>query len=81
MGKSNAKDAGAKGKGKGKAKDNADGKEEGKGKGLKPANSINVRHILADRLVGKSEEALMVSLKKRHTSWNPAPPRIQNGWK
>ncbi|OAX79766.1 hypothetical protein ACJ72_05907 [Emergomyces africanus] len=46
MGKGNAKDTGAKGKGKAKAKDNADGKEEGKGKGLKPANSINVRHIL-----------------------------------
>jgi hypothetical protein len=45
------KGAGAKGKGKGKAKDTSDagdGKDDNKkgGKGLKPATSINVRHIL-----------------------------------
>ncbi|KKZ58467.1 peptidyl-prolyl cis-trans isomerase pin4 [[Emmonsia] crescens] len=57
MGKGNAKDSGAKGKGKGKAKDSADGNEEGKGKGLKPANSINVRHILCEKH-SKKEEAV-----------------------
>jgi hypothetical protein len=41
--------ADTKGKGKAKAKDTSDAGEgagKGKGKGLKPATSINVRHIL-----------------------------------
>jgi hypothetical protein len=40
--------ADAKGKGKAKAKDTdaSDGAGKGKGKGLKPATSINARHIL-----------------------------------
>ncbi|EEQ83726.1 Peptidyl-prolyl cis-trans isomerase pin4 [Blastomyces dermatitidis] len=57
MAKGNAKDSGAKGKGKGKAKDNGDGNEGGKGKGLKPANSINVRHILCEKHSKKEEAA------------------------
>ncbi|EEH20685.1 peptidyl-prolyl cis-trans isomerase pin4 [Paracoccidioides brasiliensis Pb03] len=48
----------AKGKGKGKAKDSSDGNEGAKGKGgVKPANSINVRHILCEKH-SKKEEAL-----------------------
>ncbi|EER26253.1 Peptidyl-prolyl cis-trans isomerase NIMA-interacting 4, putative [Coccidioides posadasii C735 delta SOWgp] len=47
-----------KGKGKGKAKDSSEsGDVGGKGKGLKPANSINVRHILCEKH-SKKEEAL-----------------------
>ncbi|KAK2753673.1 Peptidyl-prolyl cis-trans isomerase pin4 [Onygenales sp. PD_40] len=57
MGKGGTKDAGAKGKGKGKAKDSPEGNESGKGKGLKPATSINVRHILCEKH-SKKEEAL-----------------------
>ncbi|KAK2801177.1 Peptidyl-prolyl cis-trans isomerase pin4 [Onygenales sp. PD_10] len=57
MGKGGTKDAGAKGKGKGKAKDSSEGNESGKGKGLKPATSINVRHILCEKH-SKKEEAL-----------------------
>ncbi|KAL1961349.1 hypothetical protein VTO42DRAFT_77 [Malbranchea cinnamomea] len=50
------KNADTKGKGKGKGKD--EGNESGgKGKGLKPANSINVRHILCEKF-SKKEEAL-----------------------
>ncbi|OKL60326.1 Peptidyl-prolyl cis-trans isomerase pin4 [Talaromyces atroroseus] len=44
--------------GKGKGKDASDGDDKGKGgKGLKPANSINVRHILCEKH-SKKEEAL-----------------------
>ncbi|EFW20176.1 Peptidyl-prolyl cis-trans isomerase pin4 [Coccidioides posadasii str. Silveira] len=47
-----------KSKGKGKAKDSSEsGDVGGKGKGLKPANSINVRHILCEKH-SKKEEAL-----------------------
>ncbi|EAS32902.3 peptidyl-prolyl cis-trans isomerase pin4 [Coccidioides immitis RS] len=47
-----------KNKGKGKAKDSSEsGDAGGKGKGLKPANSINVRHILCEKH-SKKEEAL-----------------------
>ncbi|KAJ0422420.1 hypothetical protein BJY00DRAFT_280131 [Aspergillus carlsbadensis] len=58
MGKNNAK-GGADKKGKGKEKEKAgDSSKDGdKGKGLKPANSINVRHILCEKF-SKKEEAL-----------------------
>ncbi|KAL1997707.1 hypothetical protein VTN02DRAFT_997 [Thermoascus thermophilus] len=44
--------------GKGKGKESTDAGDKGKGgKGLKPANSINVRHILCEKH-SKKEEAL-----------------------
>ncbi|KAI1979570.1 Peptidyl-prolyl cis-trans isomerase pin4 [Ophidiomyces ophidiicola] len=46
-----------KNKGKGKAKDSSEGDAGGKSKGLKPATSINVRHILCEKH-SKKEEAL-----------------------
>lgn len=45
-------------KNKGKGKDSGEGKDAGGGKGkLKPATSINVRHILCEKQ-SKKEEAL-----------------------
>ncbi|KKK14637.1 peptidyl-prolyl cis-trans isomerase pin4 [Aspergillus rambellii] len=57
MGKNNAKGGGGGGdkKGKGKEKKESDSGEQGKG--LKPATSINVRHILCEKF-SKKEEAL-----------------------
>ncbi|KAL2826844.1 hypothetical protein BDW59DRAFT_61362 [Aspergillus cavernicola] len=63
MGKNNAKGGGGGGdkKGKGKEKEKAADSSKSdsgdKGKGLKPANSINVRHILCEKF-SKKEEAL-----------------------
>ncbi|KAL3447937.1 hypothetical protein BJX65DRAFT_87675 [Aspergillus insuetus] len=56
MGKNNAKGAADK-KGKGKEKASDSSKDGDKGKGLKPATSINVRHILCEKF-SKKEEAL-----------------------
>ncbi|PGH17326.1 hypothetical protein AJ79_01210 [Helicocarpus griseus UAMH5409] len=77
MGKNNAKDAGAKGKGKGKAKDSSDGNEGGKGKGLKPATSINVRHILVtgtNRLYSRGK-------CEKHSKKEEALEKLRNGAK
>ncbi|KAL4922697.1 hypothetical protein BDW62DRAFT_171578 [Aspergillus aurantiobrunneus] len=61
MGKSTkgggASDKKGKGKEKEKAGDSSRGEAADKGKGLKPASSINVRHILCEKF-SKKEEAL-----------------------
>ncbi|KAF3919719.1 hypothetical protein ABW20_dc0106957 [Dactylellina cionopaga] len=88
-GKNKGKEGGSDSKGKGKAKaDAGEGSSSGKGGGkLKPANSINVRHILCEKhskaleAIEKLNEGVKFDAVAREYSEDKARQGGSLGWK